>query len=218
MNDTVAIISLSWDEFGRVEHELRSFIPADDYQESDALGLSVPLIVASQCGVLAPRYSLDLCRCTLEYLSGVELKPEVIQFPLSSAKIELIRKESTIVPIFHPSVLEGGTMEPEEAVRRLLTNYIFRVDSDLIPEIRHYLRATLMAVVSYYLSEALEQELDAPDFSLDVPPPRLHELMLGFTFSIFPQWQGGPSIQPKRFKKNLGEIRGQYESVISRIY
>ena len=218
MNNTVAMISLSWDEYGRVTHRLQSFITTDDYQKNDALGLSVPLIIASQFGVLAPKYSIDLCKYILDYLSGVQRNPELIQLPLSSARIELIQKESLIVPVFHPSILEGGTMEPEEAVRRLLTSYVYHADEELIPEIVHYMRVILLAAVSYYLSEALMEEIKDSSFKLEEPTARLNLSMLDFTFSIFPQWQGGPSLQPARFKNLLRETMNQYDSVIKRIY
>ena len=156
MNNTVAMISLSWDEYGRVTHRLQSFITTDDYQKNDALGLSVPL--------------------------------------------------------------EGGTMEPEEAVRRLLTSYVYHADEELIPEIVHYMRVILLAAVSYYLSEALMEEIKDSSFKLEEPTARLNLSMLDFTFSIFPQWQGGPSLQPARFKNLLRETMNQYDSVIKRIY
>ena len=216
-NKAIASIGLSWDELGRISHDLRVFIPADDYQKADALSLSAALLVSGQLGVLSPRYSLDLCSHALDFLDLQPHEPEVIQFPLSKARIELIQQESTIVSTFHPDFLQGGTMEPEEAVRRLLTNYLYHVNATVIPELAGYLRSIVLGTVYYYLSVVLSKELRQRSFSTDVASSQLNMSMIEFSYSIYPQWQGGPTLPSERFRSQMIESRKQLASIQNRI-
>ncbi len=210
---TIASITLTWDENGAISHQLQTFIPADDYQRADALALSVTLIIASQLGVLAPTYSLGLCERLLDFIEGKTHEPELIQYPLSGARIDLHQKEGTIVPTFEPTFLEGGTMEPEEGVRRLLAAYAYHVASNIQAELVQYLRNVLLATISYYLTVALPQDIARPSFSLQRPTPELNLSMIAFCHTIYPQWKGGPSLAPHLLASHLAKARAQLHSV-----
>ena len=214
---TIASVQLVWDEYGRMSHILQSLIPANEYQRADALALSAALLFSGQLGVLAPRYAVDLCREALGFLESVPHEPELIQYPLSEGRIDLIQKEATIVCLFHPSILEGGTMELEEAVRRLLTNFLYYAESTVIPELVGYLRSVILATVTYYLSIALRKDMKDSSFSRDRVSPQLNMSMIQFTHTIFPQWQGGPTLSKDRFRSNLAEARKHFEWISERL-
>jgi len=214
---TVASITIDWDEYGTVSHRLDSFIPANDYQRDDALALSVTLVVAGQLGVLAPEYSLDLCSRVLDFLDGRPHTPELIQYPLSGARIHLHQKDDTIVPTFEPSFLQGGTMEPEEAVRRLLTAYMYQVSSQLGSEILHYMKTVLLATVQFYLTVPLAADMAGPLFSPKRTSPDLNLTMIGFVHTIYPQWKGGPYMAPDLFGSHLSDTRNQLKDILGKI-
>jgi hypothetical protein len=210
---TIASITLTWDEHGAISHELQTFIPTDNYQRADALALSVTLIVASQLGVLAPTYSLALCERLLDFIEGKTYDPELIQYPLSRARVDLHQKEGTIVPTFEPTFLEGGTMEPEEAVRRLLTRYAYHVASNIERELLQFMRSVLLVTISYYLTVALPEDIARPSFSLQRPTPELNLSMIAFCHTIYPQWKGGPSLAPDLLDSHLTKARAQLHNV-----
>lgn len=194
---TLASITLTWDEFGCISHSLESNTPATEYQRADALALSVPLVTASQLGVLVTKRSIDLCEHALNFLAKPGHPPEVIQYPLGSARIDLLQKDSTIVSTFYPSFLEGGTMDPEEAVRRLLSNYFSHVNAAVIDELAGYMKAVVLAAVYFYLSTALPKAVQNRSFSIDEPSLDIQLMMLQFCETIYPQWRGGPSLPRK---------------------
>src|SRR3990170_6366937 len=103
----LATISLSWDEFGNISHTLDSEIPANNYQQQDALALSVPLVFSSQLGILNPRNSLELCGNSLDYFAMSRRSIFVIQSILKRVNIELHQKDKTIVSTFHPELING---------------------------------------------------------------------------------------------------------------
>jgi hypothetical protein len=215
--DVLASISLNWDEYGRLSHSLELFIPTDQFQKSNILALSVPLITANQLGILTPRYAFQLCEDILSFLEGRTHNPEVIQFPLSSARIDLHQKEKTIVCTFDPSFLEGGTMEPEEVVRRLLTNYFHYVHDKVIDELAGYLKAILLAVVRFYLYGLLPEVLKHHSLSLNRASQEIQFSMLYFNETIYPQWRLGPTMSPDRFTSILSEVQEQYHATRARI-
>lgn len=208
---TIASVHLTWDEYGHITHTLQPFVVANDYQRADALALSAALLFSAQLGVLAPRYAVDLCRYGLGFLESVRHEPESVQYPLSEAKIDLIQKESTIVCLFHPRILEGGTMELEEAVRRLLTNFLYYVEGAVIPELVGYLRSVILATLIFYLSMALKSDMKDPSFSRDEASPQLNMSMIQFTHTIFPQWKGGPTLSKDRFNSTFAEARKHFD-------
>jgi hypothetical protein len=209
----VASISLSWDDFGRLSHSLSTFVPADDYQKADVLAFSVPLITASQLGVLTPHHSIGLCGQALNFLSGNRHVQEVIPHSFKGARIDLHAKGQTIVCTFHPTFIGQGEMEYDEAVRRLLSNYSSHINSTVIDELSGYMRNVLLAAVRFYLSSALaEAEKHAP-FSPDIHKADIQFTMLSFCESIYPLWQSGPSLTQDRFASNLLEAQRNYQRI-----
>ena len=212
----LASINLSWDEFGAVSHKLHSNIPANEYQRSDALALSVVLLIGSQLGILRPSYGLRVCDRILRFLEGLSLNPEPIQLSLSGARINLHQKYKTIVCTFHPNFVAAGTMEPEEAVARLLGNLPLHLAGIEMGEITRFFKAGLLMVVSYYLSEGLPRGTSRGIFSRrGFNQQNVQFAMLGFNECIYPHWSRSLNIPKTRFEEKLAEARANYKKLVA---
>jgi len=209
-------VDLKWDEFGNVSHTLDAKVPANEYQKSDVVALSVVLLTGSQLGILPPSYALQVCDRILRHLDGLPLNPEPIQYPLSGARIELVQKDGTIVCLFHPSFLGGGTMEPEEAVSRLLGNLPLHLAQILTGELACFYRAGLLIVVNYYLTQGLPKGISRGIFSRgNFNQQKVQFAMLGFNETIYPHWKGGLNMPSSIFSERLEEARSQYKKMMA---
>lgn len=213
--DRIASVNLSWDEYGNVSHDLTTFIPANDYQRQDAIALCSPLVLSSQLGVLAPKYGLELVSDTLNYLTGGPRSIHRIQYPLARARIDLHQKAGTMVCTFHPEILDGGTMEVEEAVRRLLNNYIWHVQADVILELSDYMRDILLVVILFYLETALSPAIEQQPFRVNAINYKVQADMLDFQPTIFPKWGG--RVPEANFNSLLKEALREYKAINSRL-
>jgi len=212
----LASINLSWDEFGAVSHNLHSNVTANEYQKSDALALSVVLLTGSQLGILRPRYGLQVCDRILRFLEGLPLNPKQIQYPLSGARIDLHQKHETVVCTFHPKYVAAGTMEPEEAVARLLGNLPLHLSGIEMGEIVRFFKAGLQIVVSCYLSEGLPGGISRGIFSRRrFKQQNVQFVMLSFNELIYPYWSRGLNIPKVKFEERLTEARANYRKLVS---
>jgi hypothetical protein len=214
---TLASINLEWDEVGSVSHKLHSNIPANDYQEFDALALSVVLLTGSQLGILPPAYGLQVIDRILKYLDGLPLNPEPIQYPLSSARIDLHEKGKTMVCAFHPNFLGGGTMQPEESVSRLLGNLPVHLDKVLQGELNRFFKTGLLIVSIYYLSEALPKGQSRGLFSSGrFNQQKVQMAMLAFNETVYPHWSGGLNLPQPIFTQELVKAKSIYKKHVSK--
>lgn len=213
----LASVDLVWDEFGNVEHTLDSKVPTSEYQRSDAVALSVVLLTGSQLGILPPNYGLQLCDRIMRHLEGLPLNPEPIQGPLSDARIDLVLKERTIVCLFHPNFLGSGTMEPEEAVVRVLGNLPLYLSEILTGELARFYVAGLLVVVYFYLTEGLPKGISRGIFSRGkFNQQRVQFAMLEFNETVYPQWKSGLNMPTSIFSERLSEARSQYKRMIAK--
>ncbi len=104
-------------------------------------------------------------------------------------------------------------MELEESVCRLLNNYLYYIEKSVIPELVGYLRSTILAEVIYYLSIALKGELGNASFNPDQMSSKLNLSMVEFTYSIYEQWKGGPTLPANLYKSRLIEAKRYVESI-----
>ena len=213
----LASVGIEWDEFGTISHTIDSEVPANDYQRADALALAVVLLTGSQLGILTPTYGLQVCDRILRHLDGLPLNPEPIQYPLSGARIELVQKGTTIVCLFHPTILGGGTMEPEEAVARLLGNLPLYLHRTLSGELAQFYKAGLLIVVNFYLTQALPKGTSRGLFSSgEFAQQPVQFAMLAFNETIYPHWRRGLGISESIFSDKLREARNHYKKLIPR--
>jgi len=218
----IASVNFEWDEFGLISHSMQLFVTANAYQKTNRLLLSVVLLTGNQLGILSPRYSAHSCERLFHFLDGLPLNPEPILYPLSKARITLIQKNRTMVCTFDPTFIREGSMEPAEAVSRLLGNlppYLAgRLDlsNRLDKELDRKFRLGLLSVVYYYLFEALPKGLSRGLFSRKrFKQTRVQFDMLGFVESIFPQWSGGLNFSTEVFIARLEEAKSQYKYIVS---
>lgn len=217
VSKVIASVNLQWDECGIITHSMQFNISANDYQKSDGLLLSVVLLTGTQLGILPPRYGLHVCDRIFCFLDGQTLNPEPIQYPLSKARIDLIEKKKTIVCTFEPTFIRRGTMEPEEAVSRLLGNlppYLasrLNLASKSDIELDRFFRVGLLSVINYYLTEAFPKGMTRGLFSRrDFKQVKVQFDMLAFVGSIYPHWSGGLIIPERLFGAKLEEARSQH--------
>jgi hypothetical protein len=213
----LATISLTWDLDGNVSHVLDSPIPLNDYKRDDAIGLSAVLAISGQLGALAPIFAIELCSRTVRFLNFEPNNLLPIMPPLSGAQIDLVWNEPTIVATFHPATVNKGSMDIEEAVCRLLPNYLYHIEKVVVPEIVNYLRTATLMPVLYYLSEVLSPAAKNPWFKPQETNASLMLNMAQFTSRIYQQWKGGPTLPQARYKSKLFEAQKLLKSIARQV-
>jgi hypothetical protein len=218
---TLCSINIDWDEFGNLSHTIHRHVPMDDYQAADGLALGVVLLTGSQLGILLPRFGLRVCDRILKFIEGEKLSPQPIQYPISSARIDLHmtpfpqKKTVTVVCTFHPKIKHGGTMDPEEAVCRLLGNLPPYATNHLIDELAGYLRLGLLSAVGYYLQTGLRSGISKGIFSKGkFEQHKVQFTMLAFNDLVYPHWRGGLSLKKTVFEEMLNSARSNYNSLV----
>ncbi|MCH8338910.1 MAG: hypothetical protein IH858_08745 [Chloroflexi bacterium] len=107
-------------------------------------------------------------------------------------------------------------MEPEEAVARLLGNLPLYLASELSGELARFLKAGLLIVTNYYLTQGLAKGISRRIFSRGkFNQQRVQFAMLAFNETIYPHWKGGLNIPATTFSEKLEEARTHYKKMVA---
>jgi hypothetical protein len=211
----LASIHLTWDDKGNTRHRVTSPLKLTDYQVQDGLALSVPLLFASQLGVLRPMHSLRLCSEITDFLGATPLATRPIDPPLVAARIDLHKKDQTVVCTFFPDVTPSGQMDIEIAICRLITNYITHVHASVQDQLRGFMTQMLAPSLVFFLENALPAAGGSASRDPSASYPRVQAAMLQFSWTIYPRWGG--KIPEDRFRSlvksaqlGLKEARAQW--------
>jgi len=218
-------IYFQWDQNGNISHSTQHYFNFDKYQQTDGLLLSVVLLISGQLGILKPEFGLYISNRILNFLRNPKITPDPIKNPLNSVQVDLIQSERTVICTFHPSYLNSGTMPPEEAVSRLLGNlppYLYQqldIHNRYDAELFRFFKVGLLAVIDYYLTDALPKGISSGFFSkIRFKQMKVQFEMLKFTESFFPYWKGGLNLPETEFYSRLEKTQQHFKGIYKKHY
>lgn len=210
--DCVASIYISWNKNGNISQRMES----SGYNKQDLLSLSVPLVIASQLGILNIRSAIILCTNCLNYLATSQSTVLAIPPILRSVRVNLHEKGETLVETFYPEIINstGETKEYEEAILRFYNNYVIYVLDNINNSRAKLLKQSLLMSIHFFLDKALTKIIELPNFSLDTYSKEVQYTMLNFCETIYPNWEG--SLPIDRFMEILKKAQKQCQYIQAR--
>ena len=196
-------VFIQWRSSGLLSHTYEAYAPLTEAQTTDALCLSVPLLIASQLGVLTPRVALPLCSLLLDLLDGTCVAPPLPNGPLQSAKITMLKEGGIIVHTFEPAFGPPAEMDTEDAVAAFLINYVIYVDKAAPEHLSASLRSFILAGVKFYLESVEEETRGRTEVAETAHSMPIQMEMLKFSWSMSPRWPGTTN----RFDTLVNEAR-----------
>ena len=205
----MASIQLSWDEVGKVRHQFVSQLEQSKYNEHDLLSMSVPMLVASQLGVLRPMSSIPLCATLFEFIKRRNYTNLPMGSSIISASIDLFKLDQNVIHTFNPKYNSSDSIVIESEISKLLGNYTAYVyeyiNSSKDIRITHF----LLASIAFFLQNALPVAENTSNLDASASYPNVQMLMLQFSSTIELRWDS--DILGGRYRKLVRELEAEIE-------